>query len=512
MKPNSTPKLFLSSVAWPVSIPLAAGVALIAIAPFHQSTAGSPVPATLSPSDSPGNSFGIVGALENGVAVIGAGYDSSTAISAGSAYVFVRNGGAWLEQQKLTANDGAADDLFGTAVDISFRTIVVGAVFKDSRRGAAYVFVSNGSNWTQQAKLTGVNPRLDDVFGQSVAISADTVLVGVPGDDVVSCPNRYCDTGSVHVFVRFQGQWLRQQILTASDAATSDAFGSFVAIDGNTAVVGTELAEAAYVFVRQGTTWSQQAKLTPSGTNFQGFGRAVSVHGNTIIVGAPEGFDGRLRSAGLAYVFTRTGTNWTEQAQLFSRQPSLAARFASSVSVNGDHALIGSISGNAAEFFVRNGTSWTSVRRLTSPAGSSGFGWAVSLSAGSALVGKTDAVAAYVFAFSPVPQVNISAVDPSASEPGANTGQFRISRIGNKDDLLRVYYQVTGAATPGGDYTPLRGFATIEPGRVGQLFRVNPIDDTTPEPNENVKITLLPDPGYEIGPSHEAEVTITDND
>jgi hypothetical protein len=128
------------------------------------------------------------------------------------------------------------------------------------------------------------------------------------------------------------------------------------------------------------------------------------------------------------------------------------------------------------------------------------------------LIGAPAGIAAYVFPFSPVPKVNLTAVDPSASEPGSDSGQFRISRTGTRDDLLRVYYEVSGTATPGVDYIPLRGFATIALGRIGQLFRVNPIDDASPEASETVKVTLLPDPGYEIGPSNEAEVTITDND
>jgi hypothetical protein len=117
-----------------------------------------------------------------------------------------------------------------------------------------------------------------------------------------------------------------------------------------------------------------------------------------------------------------------------------------------------------------------------------------------------------VFPFNPAPQVNIDVVDATASEPGTDSGQFRVRRTGNVAGALRVYYQVSGTATPGADYTPLRGFATIAPGKPEQLFRVNPIDNASPEPNETVRVTLLPDPGYEIGPGNQAQIVITDDD
>src|SRR5688572_25051084 len=172
----------MSCGALPGSISLVLLAVYVVVAPFNACNAGAPSPTPLTPSEGAGSTYGQAVALENGVAVSGERGDDQGGFSAGAAYVFVRNGGAWDEQKKLIPNDAAAGDLFGTSVDISFRTVVVGAEAKASRRGAAYVFVSNGSNWTQQAKFTALNPRLDDLFGHSVAISADTVLVGFPGD------------------------------------------------------------------------------------------------------------------------------------------------------------------------------------------------------------------------------------------------------------------------------------------------------------------------------------------
>ena len=151
--------------------------------------------------------------------------------------MFVRSGGAWTQQAKLTASDAAADDRFGISVAVAGDTAVVGAFLDDTLAGtdagSAYVFVRSGGAWTQQAKLTASDAAADDPFGDSVAVAGDTAVVGALDDTLAGT-----DAGSAYVFVRSGGAWTQQAKLTASDAAADDQFGYSVAVAGDTAVVG----------------------------------------------------------------------------------------------------------------------------------------------------------------------------------------------------------------------------------------------------------------------------------
>src|SRR6266508_458911 len=172
---------------------------------------------------------------------------------AGSAYVFVRSGTGWSQQAKLTASDAASGDRFGDAVGISGNTVVVGASDAASDAGSAYVFVRSGTSWSQQAMLTASDAAVFDLFGRALAVSGDTAVIGAPSDDTDAGPN----AGSAYVFVRSGTSWSQQAKLTASDAAAFDFFGAAVAISGDTVVVGAladdtdagSNAGSAYVFV-----------------------------------------------------------------------------------------------------------------------------------------------------------------------------------------------------------------------------------------------------------------------
>ena len=212
------------------------------------------------------------------------------------------------EQAKLTASDAAGGVLFGDSVAISGGTAVVDAYRDDdggNQSGSAYVFVRSGGTWSEQTKLMASDAAADDYFGWSVAISGDTVVVGARLDN-----DGGPFSGSAYVFVRSSGSWSQQAKLTASDAAAEDQFGYSVAVSGDTAVVGNRGdadggldSGSAYVFVRSGTTWSQQAKLTASDAAADDFfGDSVAVSGDTAVVGAPWDDDAGLNS-GSAYVF-----------------------------------------------------------------------------------------------------------------------------------------------------------------------------------------------------------------
>jgi hypothetical protein len=184
----------------------------------------------------------------------------------------------------------------------------VGAYRKNSSTGAAYVFTRSGTTWSQQATLTASDAATNDTFGSSVALSGDTALVGAPGKN--------SSTGAAYVFIRNGTAWSQQANLTASDAATNDNFGASVALSGDTALVGAFNKNgsigAAYVFTRSGTAWSQQANLTASdAVGGDRFGFSVSLSADTALVGAFY----KNSVTGAAYVFigaappTATPTN-----------------------------------------------------------------------------------------------------------------------------------------------------------------------------------------------------------
>ena len=180
------------------------------------------------------------------------------------------------------------------------------------------MFTRTGTTWTQQAKLTGSGLALDSMFGWSVAIDGDTAAVGALGDI-----SKGTNSGAVYAFSRTGGVWTEQAKLTASDGAPDHNFGRSVALSGETIVVGAPgnadkgtNTGAAYVFVPSDGVWTQQAKLTAGdGSTTDNFGWSVSISGDIVAAGAlgdgAQGVD-----AGSVYVYLRSGTSWTEQANL----------------------------------------------------------------------------------------------------------------------------------------------------------------------------------------------------
>src|SRR5215510_3961877 len=196
-----------------------------------------------------GNSVAISGET----VVVGAPFDISirgaAPIFAGAAYVFARSGGVWSLQQKLLASFRSPGDGFGSSVAISGETIVVGAATTSDFRGAVYVFVRSGGVWSEQQRLLASNRRMGDGFGSSVAISGETVVVG---STLGYAPPILSNQGTAYVFVRSGGVWSQQQLLTASDPVGGDRFGDSVAISGETVVVGAN-ADSGVAGFRQGS-------------------------------------------------------------------------------------------------------------------------------------------------------------------------------------------------------------------------------------------------------------------
>ncbi len=310
----------------------------------------------------------------------------------GAAYVYVRQDNRWVPQAKLTASDAETSDNFGSSVALSGDTAVVGAAGKDSFDGAAYVFTRTGDTWTQQAKLTAGDVGDGDRFGISVSVSGDTVAVGADRHD--TAPQTQ-DSGAVYVFQRTGDVWNQQAKLTAADGAQSDRFGFSAAVDGDTAVVGAHRADndagAAYVFTRAGAAWTQQAKLTASDAAANDrFAFSVSLSGDTALIGAYRDNDNGSDS-GSAYVFTRTGAAWTQQAKLIATDEGIQDdEFGYSVSVSGPIAVVGAYahdnSAGTAYVFLREGTAWRQLSKITAADAASGDYFGISVAVGDTAV------------------------------------------------------------------------------------------------------------------------------
>jgi len=352
-----------------------------------------------------GDAFGSSVAISGNTAIIGAVWDDfEPNFVQGSAYIFVRVGGTWVQQQKLFASDGGDGDEFGYRVAITGETAIVGAWKSDLvggfAQGAAYIFVRNGTVWTQQQKITASDGANNDMFGSSVAINGETAIVGAITDDIGTNNNQ----GSAYVFVRSGTTWTQQQKLTVADGAAQDNFGSSTAISGGTAVIGAYNDDvtfsnqgSAYVFVRNGTTWSQQQQLNAAdGAAQDNFGYSVGISGETVIVGAPFDDVGATVDRGSAYIFVRNGSVWTEQQRLTASDGAANDWLGWSSAISGETVIVGAqnadvsaLNQGAAYTFVRSGSTWAQLQKMIAPdaAANDEFGYAVGMSGETAVVG-----------------------------------------------------------------------------------------------------------------------------
>ena len=389
--------------------------------------------------------FGSAVAISGDTAIVGALMDDKpgTSNDCGTASAFKYNGSAWVLQKKLIASDAAKDDAFGYSVAISGSRAIVGAYRQGGGWGAAYVFKRSGGTWAQEAKL--VSPE-GWSFGYSVAISSDTVVVGEPEygwDEGQTSEGDYYDIpgpGAAYVFTRSDtpagSQWTQQARLS-NWGDNAQRLGASVAISGDTAVLGTRpddddpraMSEICYarVFVRNGSAWSQQAKLTASDAPGNDNRLAcVSISGDTVILGA-QGVDGAGTNSGAAYLFARSApgsATWSQQAKLIAPDAAAGDAFGYSVSISGNSAIIGAYGAGptnfgAAYLFARDGSTWNRGSKLTAPDAAQGdqFGYSVAIDGTRTLVGapwndgpEPDPGAAYVGSYIPAaarPQWNL---------------------------------------------------------------------------------------------------------
>jgi hypothetical protein len=288
-----------------------------------------------------GDTFGHAVAISGDRAIFGAPLDESLGFNSGAAYVFRNEGGAWVQEQKLLAFDGATQEYYGWDVAISGSTAVVTNRRKNSGRGALYVYTRSGTVWSFQQKLTASDAAANDELGTAIAIEGDTIIAGAPGDET--------GTGAVYVFTRTAGVWSQAAKVVAPDAALYDNFGNAVAMSGGTILIGAynvgDTIGAAYVFTGAGAAWAFQDKFADGVGDYEVyFGWSVAIDGDTALVG--ENFRDVL--TGVVHVYTRTGSVWTKQTTLSASDGAQEDEFGFSVALDGDTAIIGALRDNDA--------------------------------------------------------------------------------------------------------------------------------------------------------------------
>jgi hypothetical protein len=351
---------------------------------FRQSEAGWVQQTELRASDAAADDrFGYSVCISGDWVIVGDPYNDGNDIDTGSVYIFRRTDTEWVQQSKLTASDGAGDDLFGKSVSISGNYAIVGAQQHSSDNeedcGAAYIFKWDGESWIQEAKLTALDAGAYDQFGCSVSISGQSAIVGAlyGNKDGNDC-------GCAYIFKRDSASWIQHAKLVAPDGTVGDKFGSCVSICGGLAIVGAVGNDcylqidsgSAYVFSEDKTGWLQQAKLVASDRDdFDEFGVSVSIAGGYAVVGAHYD-DDRGGQSGSVYIFKIGETSWFEQAKLTAPDGSSYDRFGASVSIAGNYVVVGAaynddLGNNCGSAYIfekvcqqgdLNGDCWTDFR------------------------------------------------------------------------------------------------------------------------------------------------------
>ncbi len=325
---------------------------------------------TVSDGDA-SDEFGYSVAVNGETVVVGAHLDDhtdgdgDTDDDEGAAYVFTKPANGWTDMTqtaKLTAFGAAAGDEFGISVAVDGNTILVGAHQNDSDDGAAYVFIKPYTGWansSETAKLIASDGAADDEFGISVALDGDTAVIGArQDDDTDDDGNSIGNAGSAYVFTKVSGVWSQKAKLIASDGAANDEFGSSVAVNGDTVVVGARQDDdnsnqsgSAYVFTKPSSGWSnstETAKLTASDAAANDeFGISVALDGDTAVIGARQD-DTRN---GSAYIFTKVSGVWSQKTKLIASDGAADDEFGISVAVDGDTMVVG-----AYQYDVGEGT------------------------------------------------------------------------------------------------------------------------------------------------------------
>ncbi|MBN7818678.1 FG-GAP repeat protein [Bowmanella yangjiangensis] len=347
--------------------------------------------------------FGYSADIDGATLIVGAHKaDINGVKDAGVAYVYVLGDRGWYQQAKLVAEPIFADDTIGGKVAVKNDVAMLGVMGRDDKgkdAGAVISFERAANTWTQKQIFTAPDAMPGDAFGQSVALTDNYLVIGAPNSDALGI-----DSGAAYIYQREGGKWRYKTKITASDGAAGDLFGISVAIDGNTILVGADLhdekaenAGAVYVYVVQNNQWQQQAKLVASdGGKTDIFGVRVAISGDTALISARrDDIDELGVDAGSAYLFVREGDAWTQEVKLISPDGAADDRFGRGVALSGDTAIISAMNHDAngtdtgALYVYKTGPhGWRYNSKVVAENAKPGdqFGWNVALSKGVAVI------------------------------------------------------------------------------------------------------------------------------
>ena len=303
-----------------------------------------------------GDSFGKSVNTDGTWVIVGAPGDQTNGNSAGASYLFQWDGASWIEKQKLLADDGKSNDIFGSSVAIYDDTLVVGAHGsgdKGKSSGSVYVFKYDGFIWKQEKKLLAFDGAKRDYFGYSVAIDKDRIVVGSYGDD-----DNGNNSGSAYVYEKENGFWSKITKLLPIDGSKGDRFGISVAIDNDTILIGAQGDDdngknsgSVYSYIRTRLdffvySWEQDQKITPSDAGqYEYFGSSVSISNNNAVIGAHLKNETEIY-AGAAYLFKQISTGddyWTETTKFIADTPQKLAQMGAAVDIYDDKIIAGAV-------------------------------------------------------------------------------------------------------------------------------------------------------------------------
>ena len=488
----------------------------------------------LSPPSVPGAKAGQASAIFGDTALVGAPNDSGDVVGcqagAGAAYVYTRSLTIWTKVATLCASDGVSGDQFGAAVSLSSGNIAIGAPGRNSNAGAVYTFTGGGASWAQNPNVLIAAVSAGSAAGRlgtSVSTQGFTVVAGAPTTLIgrievgVAIAFNSIDSGAT---------WTRFTFRPTGNGGNSRKgghFGTAVSLSGSTVLVGAPTTKqgshafgAAFIFINNGGVWTQQARLAPSKKSGEMYGTAVWLSANTAVFGATGANNGK----GSVYVYTRTGTTWTQQNTITASGGVAGDLFGSSVSNEGSLVFVGAPAANSGGGkgyeFSKSGNNYSLINALvaTDNAAGDNFGTSIGSDAGRIIVGapsaNATAGAAYVFKFKQpsvttitcfssdsvscvpqepsltgVPYTVFVHVDHVAGDSGTPTGSVDLddsqggvcsiptldgSGNGSCQLTSNFFGQLTMTASYGGDFTFAPSIATAQHAITGNHLVFNP--------------------------------------
>ena len=353
----------------------------------------------------------------------------------GAAYAYTKSGTSWVGEQKLIPN--ASNEAFGSGVDCDDTTLVVGApTASDSTGGAAYTYTRSGNAWVFGQKLIDAGAYNQERAGATVGVDGSYLVIGAHQED--GAGDAMGNSGMVYAYTLSGTTWVKSQEIEPADIAINDNYALSLALSGNKMIVGSPYHDtphgnggAVYMYTLSGTSWVQDQKFPPTAGNSE-LGTFVAIDGDYAVAGAYHD-DVAASNAGAAFIYTYSGVNWVKQVELRPADLVGSDDFGGRVAISGTTVAVSAraqdSSAGAVYIFTRSGTSWTQTKRITALDRSSSdeFGWGgLSLYGNTVAIGaeddhiKTTADAGSVYLFEygnpPITTMRVKAIGENADD------------------------------------------------------------------------------------------------